>query len=256
MAADRVPADVGHPRCEHRAVAHRAVQERGGAAGVGEAPRAPAVEARHDRDARVRANADRAERDADAGRAADLVLVEARDERLPVGLQRELPLAVLADPHDRNVDRRLLARRPRARDARLQPGRGRVGAAADVAADDADSGPDGRDDALADARDCNAGDREQRRDDEKDRDVLGRRLAAVAHDRYRPRRSDSRPTRGDAMRWGRRGDAMRWRRRGDAMRWRRRGDAMRWRRRGDAMWWRRRGDAMWWGPRGDAMRWG
>ena len=175
-AAERVPADVGRPR---RAAVR---DERGRRARVGEAPRAAAVVAADDRPVDRGVDPGRAEREADAAGHPGLVLVEPRHERGPVGAQRQLPLAVLADPHEREVDRGLDARRARPRDARREPRGGRVRAAADVAADDADGGADRGDDALADARDRDRRHREQRGDDEEDRDVLGRRLAAGAHD--------------------------------------------------------------------------
>ena len=66
-----------------------------------------------------------------------------------------------------------------------RPGGGGVRGAADVAADDADAGPDGRHDAVADARHGRRDGgraREQRTGHEQDRDVLGRGLAALASD--------------------------------------------------------------------------
>jgi hypothetical protein len=141
------------------------------------------VVAGHHRGARVGVDAGRAELDADPDRAARLGLVEPRHERLPVRLERQLPLTVLAEPDDRDVQRRVLARGPRGRHARRQPGRGGVRAPAHVAADDAEPRPDRRDHALAHARDRRDGGgcREQRADDEKDRHVLRRRLAAIVH---------------------------------------------------------------------------
>jgi hypothetical protein len=89
---------------------------------------------------------------------------------------------VLADPEHRDVDGRARALGALARHARRQPGGRRVGGPAQVTADDADPGPDGRHDPLADAadRDRRAGAREQRADEEEDGDVLGGRLAGGA----------------------------------------------------------------------------
>ena len=122
------------------------------AARVGEAPGAPAAVPGAQRRRRARLDPDGAERHADADAAADLVLLEPGDDRAAVGPQRELPLAVPADAHDRDVDRRVLALAALARQARREARGGGVRGPADVAADDADAGPDGRHDAVADAR--------------------------------------------------------------------------------------------------------
>jgi hypothetical protein len=97
-------------------------------------------------------------------------------------LQRELPFAVAAEPHDRDVERRRLAVAARAGDARVEPGGGCVGAAADVTADDAQPGPHRADHPLADAGDGERGGRrrgQRHADDEQDGDVLDGRLATA-----------------------------------------------------------------------------
>ena len=135
--ADRVPAHVRLARLAHGRVARRRVEERARGACVGEAPRAAAVVAGDERGGGVGRHAGRTERQPDADRAAELVLLEPCHDGLAVGAQRELPFAVPAEAHDREVERRVLAPRPLARDARIEPGRGGVGAAADVTADNA-----------------------------------------------------------------------------------------------------------------------
>ena len=72
-----------------------------------------------------------------------VLLLQPRHDGAAVGLQGRLPLAALAEPHDRDVDRRVLALVGARMSRRVEPRRLRVAGPAHVAADDADAGADG-----------------------------------------------------------------------------------------------------------------
>ena len=132
----------------------RASRRRGRRRGarVGKPPRAPAVIAGEQRRRRAGLDPGGAERQPDADRGADLVLLEPGHDRLPS--ERSAICHSPCPPSRTTATSTVVSWRSRAlaRHARRQPGRDGVRVAAHVAADDADAGAHRRHDPLADAR--------------------------------------------------------------------------------------------------------
>ena len=137
-------------------------------------------------------SAQRPRLEAEAAAHAGLVAVAARDHDRAVGAAGDRPLVPLADPDRDHRDRRPAAAAPLGQRARRQPRRLGVRGPADVAADDADAGPDHLGDRRADARQPRrrAGRGQHSGHDRDEPDVLDRALAGGGVSGGRERHDD------------------------------------------------------------------